>query len=133
MSETTLYPASTIHRFLKWNKENNTFAVCENNKDKSKLIIVDESSMIDINLFSSLLRGLTSNIKLILVGDYDQLPSVGPGLILKDLIESGKIETIKLEYLYRQDKSSYINILAKEIKENNLSEDSFKDYTDYRF
>ena len=107
MSETTLYPASTIHRFLKWNKENNTFAVCENNKDKSKLIIVDESSMIDINLFSSLLRGLTSNIKLILVGDYDQLPSVGPGLILKDLIESGKIETVKLEYLYRQDKSSY--------------------------
>ena len=133
MCETTLYPASTIHRFLKWNKENNTFAVCETNKNKSKLIIVDESSMIDINLFSSLLRGLTDNIKLILVGDYDQLPSVGPGLILKDLIESNKIDTIKLEYLYRQDKLSYINLLARSIKENDLSEESFNDYNDYRF
>ncbi len=133
MSETTLYPASTIHRFLKWNKESNTFGICESNKDKSKLIIVDESSMIDINLFSSLLRGLTDNIKLILVGDYDQLPSVGPGLILKDLIESNKIPTIKLEYLYRQDSNSYINILAKEIKENEISEKSFENYNDYRF
>lgn len=133
MSETTLYPASTIHRFLKWNKESNTFGICESNKDKSKLIIVDESSMIDINLFSSLLRGLTDNIKLILVGDYDQLPSVGPGLILKDLIESNKITTIKLEYLYRQDSNSYINILAKEIKENKISEKSFENYNDYRF
>lgn len=133
MSESTLYPSSTIHRFLKWNKENDTFGICEHNKDKSKLIIVDEASMIDINLFSNLLRGLTNNIKLILVGDYDQLPSVGPGLILKDLIESEKIETIKLKYLYRQDENSYINILAKEIKENNISELAFKDYRDYRF
>ena len=133
MCETTLYPASTIHRFLKWNKENNTFGICENNKDKSKLIIVDETSMIDINLFSSLLSGLTDNIKLILVGDYDQLPSVGPGLILKDLIESKKIKTIKLEYLYRQNSDSYINLLAKEIKENNISANTFKDYIDYRF
>lgn len=133
MAETTLYPASTIHRFLKWNKENNTFAICENYKDKSKLIIVDETSMMDINLFSSLLRGLTNDIKLILVGDYDQLPSIGPGNILKDLIESKKINTIKLELLYRQDKTSYINILAKNIKENNLTNESFEDYKDYRF
>ncbi len=133
LNEITLYPASTIHRFLKWNKENNTFGICEKNKAKNKLIIIDESSMIDINLFSSLLKGLTDNIKLVLVGDYYQLPSVGPGLILKDLIESNKIKTIKLELLYRQDKNSYINLLAQEIKENKISENTFKDYNDYRF
>lgn len=133
MSDITLYSASTIHRFLKWNKESDTFGVCEYNKDRSKLIIVDESSMIDLNLFSSLLRGLTNDIKLILVGDYDQLPSVGPGLVLRDLIESERIETVKLEVLYRQDKSSYINILAKNIKENDLSDAAFEDYLDYRF
>ena len=133
MSESTLLPASTIHRFLKWNKETNTFGVCENNKDKSTLIIVDEASMIDINLFDSLLKGLTNNIKLILVGDYDQLPSVGPGQILKDMIESFVIPTVKLDTLYRQDNNSYINMLAKEIKENQVSTSSFGDYDDYRF
>jgi len=133
MAESTLLPASTIHRFLKWNKETNTFGVCENNKDKSRLIIVDESSMIDINLFDSLLKGLTDNIKLILVGDYDQLPSVGPGQILKDMIESNVIPTIKLDVLYRQDNNSYINVLAKEIKTNEISSLSFNDYDDYRF
>lgn len=133
MSESTLYPASTIHRFLKWNKENNSFGVCEFNKDKSKLVIVDESSMIDINLFSSLLHGLTDDISLILVGDYDQIPSVGPGLVLKDLIESEKIDTIKLNSLYRQSENSYINLLARDIRDNSLTDDSFLDYSDYRF
>jgi len=133
MAESTLLPASTIHRFLKWNKETNTFGVCENNKDTSKLIIVDESSMLDINLFDSLLKGLTNNIKLILVGDYDQLPSVGPGQILKDMIESAIIPTVKLDVLYRQDNNSYITMLAKEIKNNEISSLSFNDYDDYRF
>ena len=74
----------------------------EYNKDYSKLIIVDEVSMIDLNLFASLLRGLTNDIKIILVGDYNQLPSVGAGNVLKDLIESDIIDVIELDTLYRQ-------------------------------
>ena len=75
MSEGANLPASTIHRFLKWNKDTNEFLVNENNKALNKLIIIDEASMIDISLFDSLLKGLTKNIKLILVGDYNKLTS----------------------------------------------------------
>lgn len=133
MSEATLLPAMTIHRFLKWNKETNEFGVNEQNKDLSKLIIVDEVSMIDISLLDSLFKGLTDNIKVILVGDYNQLPSVGPGQVLKDLIESDMIETIHLDLLYRQDESSYITTLAHEIKDNNLSENFLEPRSDYTF
>ena len=133
MSESTLLPASTIHRFLKWDKEADEFMVNEYNKDKSKLIIVDEVSMIDINLFDSLLKGLTTNIKLILVGDYNQLPSVGPGQILKDLIESDVIDVVHLDTLYRQDENSYIPYLAEEIKEGELSESFLETKSDYTF
>ncbi len=133
MSEGAELPASTIHRFLKWNKDSNEFLVNEYNKDYSKLIIVDEASMIDISLFDSLLKGLTDNIKLILVGDYNQLPSVGPGQLLKDLIESEMIDTVYLNHLYRQDENSYINTLALEIKDSELSESFRETKSDYTF
>ena len=131
MSESTLLPAITIHRFLKWNKETNEFRVNEDNKDKSKLIIVDEVSMIDTLLLDNLLKGLTNNIKLILVGDFNQLPSVGEGQVLKDMIDSDVIPVIHLDHLYRQDENSYITTLAQEIKENNLTTylDTKSDYT----
>lgn len=133
MSESTLYPASTIHRFLKWNKENNNFAVNEFEKSHKELIIVDEVSMIDLLLFDHLLKGLTSNIHLILVGDDHQLPSVGPGQVLKDLIESNTIPTIELDLLYRQSEDSYIATLASEIKEQHLSETYLTTTNDYTF
>ncbi len=133
MSESTLLPASTIHRFLKWNKDTNEFMVNETNKVKCKLVIIDEVSMIDISLFDSLFKGLTSNIQLILVGDYNQLPSVGPGQVLKDLIESEVIDTIYLDHLYRQDENSYITTLAQEIKEGELSESFLETKNDYTF
>lgn len=133
MSESTNLPASTIHRFLKWNKEADEFMVNEYNPDFSNLIIVDEVSMIDNHLMNSLLRGLTNNIKLVLVGDYNQLPSVGAGNILKDLIDSDIIDTVELDLLYRQDDSSYIPILANEIKNGTLEEDFLIDRDDYKF
>lgn len=132
MSESTSLPASTIHRFLKWNKDNNKFAVNEYNPDYSKMIIVDEVSMIDISLFDSLLKGLTNDIQLILVGDYNQLPSVGPGMILKDLIDSKVIDVIELDLLYRQKEDSYIPELAREIKNNSLG-DYLASRDDYTF
>lgn len=133
MSESTNLPASTIHRFLKWNKETNEFVVNEYNKNDHHLIIIDEVSMIDLNLLNSLFKGLTKNIKLVLVGDHHQLPSVGPGNILKDLIESDLIDTIYLDTLYRQDENSYITTLAHEIKDNNLSESFLETKSDYTF
>ena len=133
MSESTFLPASTIHRFLKWNKDGGEFMVNEFNKSDVELVIIDEVSMIDVNLFDSLLKGLKSNIKLILVGDYDQLPSVGPGNLLKDLICSEMIETVHLNHLYRQGEDSYIISLAYEIKDGNISENYLNTYNDYTF
>ncbi len=133
MSESTLLPASTIHRFLKWNKDTDEFMINEYNPDYSNLIIVDEVSMIDSRLMSSLLRGLTNNIKLVLVGDYNQLPSVGAGNVLKDLIESDLIDVVELDLLYRQDEYSYIPVLANEIKNDTLDEDFLKEKEDYKF
>lgn len=132
LSESTTLPASTIHRFLKWNKENNTFAINEYNPDFSQLIIVDEVSMIDIALMDNLLKGLTNNIKLVLVGDHNQLPSVGPGMLLKDLIDSEVIDTVHLDILYRQKENSYIPVLANEIRNDDLG-DFMSTKDDYTF
>ena len=133
MSESTGLPASTIHRFLKWNKDTNEFQINEYNKQYHKLIIVDETSMIDTFLFYSLLQGLNRNIKLVLVGDANQLPSVGPGLILNDIINSNLFSHTPLEHIYRQSDNSYIPILANEIKDNNLSDDFTTQKDDYNF
>ena len=132
MSEATYLKASTIHRFLKWNKETGKFAINEYNKAFQNLIIVDEMSMLDLELFASLLRGLTNDIRLVLVGDYNQLPSVGSGQVLKDLIDSEMIDTIYLDYLYRQSEDSYIPELAACIR-NQEETDFLKDKDDYLF
>ena len=131
MSENTNLKAMTIHRFLKWNKETLEFAVNERNKDHSNLIIIDEASMIDLLLLDSLFKGILDTTKVILVGDHNQLPSVSPGQVLRDLIDSDLIETISLNHLYRQDENSYIPTLASEIKNNELSNylETKSDYT----
>ena len=121
MMESTNFRAKTIHSFLRWNKEDNTFSVNEFNKDFHRFIIIDETSMIDNELFYNLLKGLRNNIKLVLVGDYNQLPSVKSGNVLRDLIVSNQVDTVNLNYLYRQKDNSYIPVLAREIKDNNLS------------
>lgn len=117
MSESTGYGASTIHRFLKWDKENNIFNINELNSVHYNLIIVDESSMIDNHLMASLLRGLDIfNTQIVLVGDEYQLPSVGPGLVLNDIINTD-ISHIRLNKIYRQSNKSYIPTVAKNIKD----------------
>lgn len=133
MSETTSLPAMTIHRYLKWNKDNNEFQVNEYNKNHHKLIIVDEMSMLDTNLFASLLRGIDTSAKLILVGDPFQLPSVGPGNILKDLIDSDYFNYVPLNRIYRQTSNSYIPVLAEEIRNNSLSDTYLEQKDDYNF
>ena len=133
MSSSTGLQSSTIHRYLKWNKDTDDFMINENNKNFQRLIIVDEVSMIDTHLFASLLKGINSYVKLILVGDAHQLPSVGPGLILSDLINSDLFNFIPLNLIYRQSDNSYIPYLAKEIKNKDLSEEYLNKKDDYNF
>lgn len=133
MTETTLLRASTIHRFLKWQKETNKFQVNEYNKSKVDLVIIDEASMIDTYLMASLLRGISSKCKIIMVGDDHQLPSVGPGQVLHDLIESKKLPNVELTELYRQGKDSHIISLAYDIRKGLINEKIFNVGEDLTF
>ena len=133
LASSTLMPAQTIHRFLKWNKETDDFQVNEYNPSLHTLVIVDEVSMLDNHLFASLLSGLTSHIKLVLVGDVFQLPSVGSGQILNDLIESDKFPYVFLKQIYRQSDNSYIPYLARDIKNMEVTDELFERKDDYSF
>ncbi|MBO5375250.1 MAG: ATP-dependent RecD-like DNA helicase [Bacilli bacterium] len=133
LTEKTLLPASTIHSFLKWNKDLDKFAVNEYNKSDAKLVIIDEASMVDVPLFHSLLKGLRLDTKIIMVGDYNQLPSVGPGQLLKDLIESNVLNVISLKMLYRQGEDSNIITIAHDINNGVVEDDVFLDGSDLKF
>lgn len=133
MSETTNFGASTIHRYLKWNHETKEFGVNEYNRAPHDFIIVDETSMIDTELMASLLRGISKKTKLVLVGDEFQLPSVGPGNILKDLIATDMFPHIRLNNIYRQSDNSFIPILASEIKKGEIDSDILEKKDDYNF
>ena len=133
ISESVLVPAYTIHKFLKWNKETESFGIDEYNKARESVIIVDEASMIDIFLFSSLLKGLRLNVKLILIGDANQLPSIGPGDILNDLLSYDEIKSKTLNKIYRVKEGSYITYLAHEIKDKKVFESFDDDYLDFKF
>ncbi|MBE6157217.1 MAG: ATP-dependent RecD-like DNA helicase [Firmicutes bacterium] len=133
MSEISLVRASTIHRFLKWQKESNRFQVNEYNKSKVKLIILDEASMVDTNLMASLLRGISANCRVVIVGDSYQLPSVGPGQVLHDLISSNKLNVVELNELYRQGKDSNILTLAYDVRNGIVNEDVFNNASDLTF
>ena len=133
LMDTTGVPAYTIHKYLKWDKEKNEFSVNEYCPNKEEYIIIDEASMIDSVLMSSLLKGITLNAKVILVGDYYQLPSVSQGQVLKDLIDSNCLDVVKLNCLYRQSEDSYITTLAHEIKNKEISENNLSKYDDYNF
>ena len=133
LMETTGISASTIHKYLGWDKDSNTFATDEYSPRSEKYIIVDEVSMIDTLLMEALLKGIKKDSKLILVGDYYQLPSVSEGQVLKDIIDSDCLPVIRLNQIYRQTEGSYILNLAYDIKEKNISEDLFIKKEDYLF
>lgn len=133
MMESTGVSASTIHKYLGWDKERNMFRVDAYHPNQEDYIIVDETSMIDTVLMASLLKGIKRDAKLILVGDYFQLPSVSQGQVLKDLIESEMLDVIKLNRLYRQNEDSYIINLAYEIKDKDLNEYFTNKKDDYNF
>ena len=112
MSELTGMEAQTVHRLLgmTWNEAAHqvTFQKTEKEPLEAEAVIVDEMSMVDVSLFSALLRALRSGTRLVLVGDADQLPSVGAGNVFSDLIRSKKIETVFLREVFRQAEQSAI-------------------------
>ena len=131
--EATLFKASTIHRFLKWNKDTNKFQVNEHNKSHAKLVIIDEFSMVDTILFHHLLNGLRYDTRIILVGDSNQLPSVSAGNLLKDLIEVNLFPVINLKCLYRQDDDGNIIRLAYDINQGDINYQLFNQNDDLYF
>ena len=133
LMDITSLKSSTIHKYLSWDKEANEFQIGEYNPNKESYIIVDEASMIDTTLMSCLLKGITKDAKLILVGDYHQLPSVSQGQVLKDLIDCDCFDVVKLNNLYRQTEDSFITTLAYEIKNKSISENFLSKYDDYNF
>lgn len=115
--ETTGSYSCTIHSFLQW--AGPRFVYNENNKRCEHYVIVDEASMVDINLFAALLKALPGDCSLLIIGDTDQLMSVGPGKVLFDLINSGTIKVHQLTKVFRQAANSTIIQIANSIKDGN--------------
>jgi exodeoxyribonuclease V alpha subunit len=132
MSEATNLHAQTIHRFLGYGFDGK-FLHNRNQLVDADLIVVDEASMIDIHLASQLFQSIPTSTKIVLVGDEDQLPSVGPGQLLADLIACDLIETVRLDTIHRQAETSKIIDLAYHINEGTVPHDLNKVYPDRLF
>ncbi len=120
MSESTFHEAKTIHRLLEMDYSNDKMPVYrrnESSKLEENVIIIDEASMVDIMLFEALLRAIKPGARLILIGDSDQLPSVGAGNVLNDIIKSDRFNTVELKEIFRQDEESLIITNAHAINE----------------
>ncbi|WP_236869783.1 SF1B family DNA helicase RecD2 [Candidatus Bandiella numerosa] len=120
MSEATGREALTIHRLLQFEPHIGDFKYNEDNQLDCNLLIIDESSMVDVPLMHSLLKAVNEKTALLIVGDVDQLPSVGAGQVLKDIIDSQKIKIVKLTEIYRQEESSDIVTNAHLINEGRV-------------
>lgn len=118
MTEATGFQAKTIHRALKTNGYD--FEHNEENPLEEKIVVVDEASMLDCNLASALVMAVDQGAHLVIVGDVDQLPSIGPGRVLADLIESGVVPRSRLTQIHRQGKTSNIITLARSVATQNL-------------
>jgi exodeoxyribonuclease V alpha subunit len=132
MTESTGLPAMTIHRLLGWNGQEG-FQNDEDRAIEGKLLIVDEVSMVDTWLAHQLLKALPDDIQVIFVGDEDQLPSVGPGQVLKDLLRSQVVPTVRLTDIYRQEEGSSIIELAHHMKKGQVPPDLTKQQKDRSF
>lgn len=131
LNEVTKHQASTIHKLLGYS--GTFFAVTPESPIQAKMIIIDEFSMVDISLAAYLFSVITADTKIVIVGDADQLPSVGPGNVLKDLIDCKEITTIRLQEIHRQAQDSTIISLAHDINQGRLPEDLLKLQKDRSF
>ena len=132
MTETTGLEAKTIHRLLEC-KPPEGYQKNEENPLEGDVLIVDECSMIDLVLMNSLLKAIPASMRLVLVGDIDQLPSVGAGNVLRDLIDSGVVPVIRLTRIFRQAQTSRIIMNAHRINEGQMPDLSNGKETDFFF
>jgi exodeoxyribonuclease V alpha subunit len=120
LAEATGEAAKTVHRLLGYGSnhgDGNTFQFNEDEPLRTDVLIVDEFSMVDLLLFYNLLKAITPGTRLVVVGDVDQLPSVGPGSVLRDLIQSQAVPTVRLNEIFRQSKESWIVANAHRINQ----------------
>ncbi|MFA6929412.1 MAG: ATP-dependent RecD-like DNA helicase [Lentisphaeria bacterium] len=117
MTEATGFEASTIHRLLKWEPDQRAFYYGPEHKLPCQLLVVDEISMLDVSLANSLFRAISPGTRLVLVGDKDQLPSVGPGTVLQDFIHCRRIPVTELTEIYRQGEGSRIIVNAHAVNQ----------------
>lgn len=122
MTEVSGRPARTIHRLLEYSPREGLFRRHRERPLEADLLVVDESSMIDLPLMDSLLAALGPDASLLLVGDADQLPPVGVGNVLRDLIDSGAVDVVRLQHVFRQAESSGIVRNAHRIHEGRIPE-----------
>lgn len=115
LSEATGRSASTIHRLLEYSFDKGGFKHDENDPLGCEVLVVDEASMIDVYLLYALVRAVPTGAKVVFVGDIDQLPSVGPGQVLRDLIDSGVVNVVRLTEIFRQSEASTIVVNAHRI------------------
>ncbi|UOQ86110.1 SF1B family DNA helicase RecD2 [Gracilibacillus salinarum] len=132
MKESTGIDSVTIHRLLGWDGQE-SFEKDENNQLAGKIIVIDEFSMVDIWLAYQLFRAIPDDMQVIIVGDEDQLPSVGPGQVLADLLKSSVVASISLKEVYRQKEGSKIIQLAHEIKNNQVESTTLSKANDFNF
>ena len=132
LKEVTRVNAQTIHKYLGYMGEG-IFTVSSDAPTSERLILIDEASMMDLPLASRLFTSLNKGARIIIFGDVDQLPSVGPGQVLKDLIDTKEIKTIKLTKIHRQAENSKIITMAHSINEGILPEDLMTKYSDRTF
>ncbi|MDZ4815304.1 MAG: ATP-dependent RecD-like DNA helicase [Verrucomicrobiota bacterium] len=132
LSDSTGHPAKTIHRLLE-TRAGHGFAKNERSPLNTDCLIVDEVSMVDVPLMSAVLRGLPQNAALVLVGDADQLPSVGPGMVLRNLIDSHKIPVMKLTEIFRQAAESKIITAAHAVNQGTWLESDESPTSDFFF
>ncbi len=122
LSELTSSQAATIHSILQWDLETNTFGKNENDPLEADLLVIDEFSMVDSWLFYNLLKASRGVRRICIIGDEDQLPSVGPGCVLRDLIASGMFPLVRLEKIYRQESGSGVIELAHDLNRGVISD-----------
>jgi len=122
LQEATAHPAATLHRLLEWRPAENHFGRNPARPLETDVLVVDEASMIDIRLAADLVAALATGTRLILVGDQDQLPSVGPGMVLRDVIASNVVPVVRLDEIFRQAARSLIVINAHRIHDGELPE-----------
>lgn len=132
MSDLIGIPAFTIHRLLGYGYDR-TFMYDEENQLPQALFIIDEASMIDIYLAENLFKSIPNNAQVVIVGDKDQLPSVGPGQVLADIISSGRAPTIVLDEIHRQSLDSGIIKLANDVNNQTINSESYEAKEDLIF